>query len=471
MANSRRVKIVCTIGPASRPPAVLRRLIATGLDVARLNFSHGTHAEHGQIIKAVNRAAVQSGKEVAILADLSGPKLRTGIMPGNQEVVLKAGAEFDIVSGPAEGSAVRVGVNDVAFHRKVSRGDQILLSDGLIGLAVLEVRGRTVHCRVVNGGLLGSRKGINLPGVKWKRPALTMKDRADLAFALRHGANWIAMSFVQSAGDVKAVKSLIKRLGYDVPLVAKIEKPEAVDDLENILDASDGIMVARGDLGVEMGPEKVPVIQKLIIHRAHSHSLPVITATQMLESMTVNPRPTRAEASDVANAVYDDTDAVMLSAETSTGKYPVEAVAMMDSIVRESEAHFSNPGNAGIHSRSSIEETVCGAACNAAEKLDLDAIAVFTKSGTTARLVASFRPRCPIYAFVCDGDVRRRMALLWGVVPAPIRPIRHVEELGRIALKHLTHLGAVRSGSMIAVVAGTPLGRPGRTNFLKILKA
>jgi len=470
MINTRRAKIVCTIGPASRHPAVLRRIITAGMDVARLNFSHGTRPEHATAVTAVNRAAAAAGKTVAILADLSGPKIRTGLMKGNKESILHAGRRFTLVSGRVEGDEQRVGVSDPGFHKKVGRGDRILLSDGLIELKVDSVRGRNVSCIVVNGGTLGSRKGVNLPGVQWKRPALTSKDLADLDYALKHGAGYIALSFVQSARDVKAAKSVILRAGHTTPVIAKLEKPEAIEDLDNILDAADGVMIARGDLGVEMGPEKVPVLQKKIIVRAHEHGLPVITATQMLESMTGNPRPTRAEASDVANAVFDNTDALMLSAETSTGKYPVAAVAMMDSIVREAEANYRDQAHAGIRRRTGIEETICDSACNAVEELDVKVMAIFTKSGTTARLISIFRPRSPVCAFACDRQVLARLPLLWGVTPVPIKPVRHVEELSRRAEKCLLRADMVGKGDIIAVVAGTPLGRAGRTNFLKLLK-
>ncbi len=349
----RHSKIVCTIGPATRSPRMIRRLLEAGMDVARLNFSHGTHQEHAHSIAMLRDAAIEHEKPIAILADLQGPKIRTGPLAGSRPVQLRAGQRFVITTSRILGDSTRVNTTFTPLPREVHRGDRILLSDGLIELRVRQVRGREVICEVVNGGALGEHKGINLPGIKLRVPALTPKDRADLAFALKHGANYIAVSFVRRPEDVLLAKSLVRRAGLDTPVIAKLEKPEAIGNLAAILRAADGVMVARGDLGVEMSPERVPVVQKTIIARAREFRKPVITATQMLESMTENPRPTRAEASDVANAVFDGSDAVMLSAETATGKYPVEAVSMMARIIEEAESSITefgrgNRGRAGL---------------------------------------------------------------------------------------------------------------------------
>jgi pyruvate kinase len=325
----RHSKIVCTIGPASRSPRVIDRLLRAGMDVARLNFSHGSHANHAESIGILRAAALQIHKPIAILADLQGPKIRTGPLASGAPVMLRAGQKFVITTARVLGDSTRVSTVFKPLPREVHRGDRILLSDGLIELRVLQVRDREVSCEVVNGGALGENKGINLPGIKLRVPALTPKDREDLLFALKHGANYIAVSFVRRPEDVLLAKSLVRRAGKDTPVIAKLEKPEAIENLDAILRVADGVMVARGDLGVEMNPERVPVVQKTIIKKAREFRRPVITATQMLESMTENPRPTRAEASDVANAIFDGSDAVMLSAETASGKYPVEAVSMM----------------------------------------------------------------------------------------------------------------------------------------------
>src|ERR1700732_4476094 len=325
----RHSKIVCTIGPASRSPRIIDRLLRAGMDVARLNFSHGTHANHAENIAVLRAAAMHLHKPIAILADLQGPKIRTGALAGGSPVILRTGQKFVITTARVLGDSTRVSTVFKPLPREVHRGDRLLLSDGLIELRVEQVRGREVICEVVNGGALGEHKGINLPGVKLRVPALTPKDREDLLFALKHGANYIAVSFVRRPEDVVLAKALVRRAGKDTPVIAKLEKAGAIDNLEAILPASLGVLVARGDLGVEMNPERVPVVQKTIIKRAREFRRPVITATQMLESMTENPRPTRAEASDVANAIFDGSDAVMLSAETASGKYPVEAVSMM----------------------------------------------------------------------------------------------------------------------------------------------
>ncbi len=343
----RHSKIVCTIGPATRSPRMIDRLLGAGMDVARLNFSHGSHEEHAKNISMLRATAIEHEKPIAILADLQGPKIRTGPLAGGGPVLLRTGQRFVITTAKVLGDSTRVNTVFTPLPREVHRGDRILLSDGLIELHVERVSGREVICEVANGGALGEHKGINLPGVKLRVPALTPKDRADLVFALKHGADYIAVSFVRRPEDVLLAKQLIRRAGKDVPVIAKLEKPEAIENLDAILRAADGVMVARGDLGVEMNPERVPVVQKTIIARAREFRRPVITATQMLESMTENPRPTRAEASDVANAIFDGSDAVMLSAETASGKYPVEAVGMMARIIEEAEASIRG-GGAGV---------------------------------------------------------------------------------------------------------------------------
>src|ERR1700731_4374207 len=463
----RHSKIVCTIGPASRSPRVIERLLRAGMDVARLNFSHGSHADHAQSIAILRAAALNLHKPLAILADLQGPKIRTGALAGGVPVVLRAGQKFVITTARVLGDSTRVSTVFKPLPREVHRGDRILLSDGLIELRVLQVRGREVICEVVNGGALGQHKGINLPGIQLRVPALTQKDREDLAFALKQDANYIAVSFVRRPEDVVLAKSLVRRAGKDTPVIAKLEKPEAIENLDAILRVADGVMVARGDLGVEMNPERVPVVQKMIINRAREARRPVITATQMLESMTENPRPTRAEASDVANAIFDGSDAVMLSAETPSGKYPVEAVAMMARIIEEAEASITEFPRPGMQEKLKVAETVAELVCHASRELHMRLIAVFTHSGFTARLVSRYRPLVPIIAFSPEANTRRRMALIWGVMPAEIKDPHKVDSLAAISEKRFLEEKLVRKGDVIGIVAGTPMGIRGTTNFMK----
>ena len=465
--NSRHSKIVCTIGPATRSPRMIRKLIQAGMDVARLNFSHGTHAEHAQSFAMLREAAVALEKPLAILADLQGPKIRTGALAGGGTVTLRTGQKFIITTARVLGDSTRVSTTFYPLPREVKPSDRILLSDGLIELRVQGVHKQEVHCRVLNGGVLGEHKGINLPGVKLRVPALTAKDRGDLRFALAHGADYIAVSFVRRPEDVLLAKSLIRRAKKDVPVIAKLEKPEAIENLEEILRVSEGVMVARGDLGVEMNPERVPVVQKNIIARAREFRRPVITATQMLESMTENPRPTRAEASDVANAIFDGSDAVMLSAETASGKYPVETVEMMGRIIEEAEASIHEYPRPAAQEKLKVPETVAELVCHASRELHMKLIAVFTHSGFTARLVSRYRPLVPIVAFSPEAETRRRLALLWGVTSRSISDIRKIDGLASLAEKRLLEERLVRRGDIIGIVAGTPMGVRGTTNFMK----
>jgi pyruvate kinase len=446
---------------------MIRKLVDAGMDVARLNFSHGNHEEHAQNITALRDAAVLMKKPIAILADLQGPKIRTGALAGGGSVALRTGQKFVITTAKVLGDSTRVSTIFRPLPHEVKPGDRILLSDGLIELRVERLRGQEVHSHVVNGGILGEHKGINLPGVQLHVPALTEKDRLDLRFALKQGVDYIAVSFVRRAEDVVLAKSLIRRAKKDTPVIAKLEKPEAIENLEEILRVSDGVMVARGDLGVEMNPERVPVVQKNIIARAREFRRPVITATQMLESMTENPRPTRAEASDVANAIFDGSDAVMLSAETATGRYPVEAVSMMARIIEQAEESIHEYPRPATQERLKVPETVAELVCHASRELHMKLIAVFTHSGFTARLVSRYRPLVPIVAFSPEAHTRRRMALLWGVTPRSISDIKKIDGLAMIAEKRLMEERLVRKGDVIGIVAGTPMGIRGTTNFMK----
>jgi pyruvate kinase len=465
--HARRAKIICTVGPASNSEDALKDLMRLGMDVARLNFSHGTHEEHGTVIERLRRIAAGENRTISILQDLQGPKIRTGPLEHHQPITLEAGSRVSITPRPVDGTPRLISTTFRGLAREVSPGDRILLSDGRIELRVSRVHGRDVECEVVNGGPLEEHQGINLPGVALSIPALTEKDRVDLQFGLIHGVDMVAVSFVRSAADVHSVRKIIAGHGSDVPIIAKLEKPQALEQLEEILEAADGVMVARGDLGVEMPPEKVPIIQKQVIHRSAEWRKPVIIATQMLESMVENPRPTRAEASDVANAILDGSDAVMLSAETASGQYPREAVTMMAKIVVEAEKSMRElPRRRGTNHRLSIAETICESIAHAAEDLRMGAIAVFTETGNTARMISKYRPKAEIYAF-SDLPVCSRMNLYWGVHPVEREPALSAEEMLSAATHELLRRGRIQVGDVLGVVAGTQMAS-GSTNFMRL---
>jgi pyruvate kinase len=448
----------------------MRDLLRLGMDIARLNFSHGTHEDHAHNIQRLRRAAEREGRTVCILQDLQGPKIRTGPLERHEPVLLKTGSVVTITPKNVEGTATRISTTFPDLARELTAGARILLSDGLIELRVRGVRGKDVLCDVLNGGLLGEHKGINLPGIALSIPALTAKDRKDLEFGLKHGVDAVAISFVRTAADVSMVKKIIAANDSDVPLIAKLEKPQAIDHLEEILEAADGVMVARGDLGVEMAPEKVPVIQKHVIRRATAWRKPVITATQMLESMIENPRPTRAEASDVANAIFDGTDAVMLSAETASGQYPRESVSIMARIVVEAECNMSDFvqfRRRREHSGLSVAETICESIAHSAEDLPMGAIAVFTETGNTARMISKYRPKVPIFAFTHALPVVHRMNLYWGVHPVSCRQARSAEQMVTMAEQTLVRRGLLKPGDVLGVVAGTRQAS-GSTNLMRL---
>jgi pyruvate kinase len=467
----RRAKIVCTIGPACDSEEMIRDLMRTGMDVARLNFSHGTHSEHARRIRRLRRAARHLKRTICILQDLQGPKIRTGLLKDGKAVLLQSRAVLTITPRKVSGTSALISTDFAGLAREVEPGALVLLSDGRIELKVRTIRGDDVECEVLNGGMLGEHQGINLPGAAVAIPALTEKDKRDLEFGLKQGVDVVALSFVRSADDIRMAQSLMREFGKSVPIIAKLEKPQAIERLEEILEVTYGVMIARGDLGVELPPERVPIIQKLVIQRAGVWRRPVITATQMLESMTENPRPTRAETSDVANAIFDGTDSVMLSGETASGRYPRETVAMMARIVLEAEASIAQLPPATRRRREahrySVAETICESIAHAAEDLPMGAIAVFTESGNTARMLSKHRPKACIYAFSRKPEVCNRLNLLWGVHPVHKHEWESAESMLRTAEKELLPRGLLRAGDVLGLVAGTKL-TSGATNFMRL---
>ncbi len=465
----RHTKIIATLGPASTEPRVLAALVRAGIDVARLNLSHGTHADHARVITRLRRAASELGRAVAILVDLQGPKARVGRLAGGQPLRLRAGENVVITPRRVLGGAGLIPTSYGFLARDVRPGDAILLDDGRMDLRVLRVRGRDVHCRVVTGGLLLENKGMNLPDSPLSGPFLTAKDRRDLAFALRQGVDYVALSFVHGARDIMSARRVVQRARRRIPIIAKLELRAAVQRLGEILEAADGVMVARGDLGVEVPLERVPVLQKAILHEANQAGVVVITATQMLESMVERATPTRAEASDVANAIFDGTDAVMLSAETASGRYPVRAVAVMERIIREAErSGFRSAGQAeSLPGRELEVHAVAHAACDAARQAGAMAIVVYTQTGATARILSKLKPPCGILAFGPSEEVRRRMALYRGVRPFAIHLARSTDRLLAAGDREILKRRILAAGQRIVVVSGTT-PRSGATNLMKV---
>ncbi len=453
---------------------MLERLLDAGMDVARLNFSHGTHADHQQVLERVRAASLKVRKAVGILGDLQGPKIRTGkLEKGAVELVV--GKEISISTDEKLiGTQQLIATTYPHLAADVNVGDRILLDDGLLELKVLATdKTSLIRTEVIHGGMLKNNKGINLPGVALRAEALTAKDKEDLIFGLKAGVDMIALSFVRSPEDIELCRQAMREAGRVVPIIAKLEKPEAIARLDAILDKTDGVMVARGDLGVEIPPEEVPAIQKDIIRRANARGLPVIVATQMLDSMTEHPRPTRAEASDVANAVFDNADAVMLSGESASGKYPLESVQMMNRIVEASESamrqSFPRIGSGeAMRIPADFPDVTCGVACRAAREAGASLIVAFTLTGTTARLVSRYRPQVPIIAFSPNQEVRRRLSLLWGVMPRVLEPVQEAEEMVRRVEEELLARGLAKRGERIVIVFGAPIGQPGKINSLRL---
>lgn len=462
----KRTKIVGTLGPASSSPEMIRELIEAGLDVARINFSHGTHEGHARTIGNVRRVAAELGRAVAILGDLQGPRIRVGLLDAPREL---ADGEEIVLSPDSIASGDQVPVTFHLLAQDVSTGNRILINDGLIELLVLAVEGESVRCRVLHGGTLSSNKGMNLPGVHVSAPSLTEKDRADLVFAVEQDLDAVALSFVRVAADIEELRTLVPN---HMLVVAKIEKDVALQNIEEILRATDVVMVARGDLGVELPFEEVPIAQKRIIAMANRMGRPVITATQMLESMITHPRPTRAEASDVANAILDGTDAVMLSAETAAGQFPRLAVEAMRRIILEIESSPRPPYAQRIEFRTegavNTEDAIAAATSAAVRMLHAPLVVVFTKSGFSARIVSSHRPAVPILALTDEPRVCRQLSLVWGVIPRLVPTARGYDHMVAMALRDATELNLAITGDRVIVTAGAPFDVPGTTNLLKV---
>jgi pyruvate kinase len=462
----RRTKIVCTIGPATESEKAIRGLIQSGMDVARLNFSHGSYAFHAKIIRTIRRIAQRLDKPVALLQDLPGPKIRVGAIEGNR-AALPTGRQFTLTNRKTLGNNRIVSVSYRDFPRFVKRGDPILLGDGEIELEVLKTGAREVLCKIAVGGVLGSHKGIHFPRGSLDLPSLTPQDRRDMAFGIAQGVDLVALSFVRDSSDILQARREMKKHGIEIPIIAKIEKHEALDHIDSILGAVDGIMVARGDLGLEIPPEKIPAVQKMIIRKANYLGKPVITATQMLRSMVQNPRATRAEVADIANAILDGTDALMLSEESASGAYPIQAVKTMAQVAAETEG-ILRPRAEFEGVQNSVPEAISHAAVSLARDLQVKAFLVPTTSGSTARLIARYRPTQPIIAISPISQTVQSLALVWGIYPFRIRAPQNTDALIKIAQRKALELGVVRKGDLVAITAGLPLHQPGTTNMITV---
>ena len=466
----RTTKIVATLGPATDTPEMVGQLLESGVDVFRLNASHGVQEDHARRVKLVRAVAEERGVHAAILLDLQGPKIRLGTFE-NGGCLLRNGTEFRITTDEVVGTCERASTTYKSFVKDVQPGNQVLLADGSVSLKVLAKTDTDAICQVVSGGPISDRKGINLPGVEVSAASMSKKDLADLRFGLEAGIDFVALSFVRKRDDVLRLRLYLEEADSHVKIISKIEKPEAFHNLDAILEESDGVMVARGDLGVEVALEKVPFMQKQIIERARKHGKFVITATQMLETMIENSYPTRAEVSDIANAIYDGTDALMLSAETSAGKYPVESVKMMARIAIEAEASISAQGYRELSSRQqqpSYADIMADMAFRASRLVGAKAIVVFTASGSSARLVSRYRPPVPIFAFTGSVTVARQLAVIFGVRPIVAEDPKNVDEFVRVLDAMLLEHGWCKERDNVVFIAGQPIGRPGSTNFLKL---
>ncbi len=468
----KRTKIVCTIGPASESKEVFRKLVMRGLNVARLNFSHGSHEEHGERIRVIKEVREELNEPVAILLDTKGPEIRTGKFK-DPEVELLEGQEFTITTRDVLGDNTICNVSYEGLARDVKVGDSILIDDGLVGLKVQNIVGDTdIQCIVENAGIVKNNKGVNVPGVKINLPAITEKDESDIKFGIEMDIDFIAASFVRKAADVLAIRKILEdNNGSHIQIISKIENQEGMDNLDEIIEVSDGLMVARGDLGVEIPTEEIPLAQKEMIRKCNRAGKPVITATQMLDSMIRNPRPTRAEVTDVANAIFDGTDAIMLSGETAAGKYPAEAVEVMSNIAKRAEAAIDYRGllkTKAIEMETSVTDAISHATCTTAADLDASAIVTATSSGYTTRMVSKFRPSAPIIATTTSESVRRRLSLIWGVYSVITEQLHSTDDIIDISVSKALEAELIRNGDLIVITAGVPVGVSGTTNLIKV---
>lgn len=464
----RKTKIVCTIGPASQSKEVLEKLIRAGMNVARLNMAHGSHDYHRQTVSNIREVSLRLGIPVAILMDIKGPEVRIGEM-GPEKVILDEGQNYILTSQQVIGNKEKVFVNYPGLVKQIEVGEQVLIDDGLIRLEVKEKNNTDIICQVVVGGELKSHKGVNLPGTIIDLPAMTEKDKRDLTLAIEEKLDFIAASFIQKAADVLAIRAFLEEHNWNMDIISKIESREGVKNIEEIIRVSDGIMVARGDLGVQIPTEEVPLVQKMIISRCNQAGKPVITATQMLDSMIRNPMPTRAEATDVANAIFDGTDAIMLSGETAAGKYPVEAVQTMDRIARKTEEAL--PYDDILEKQfigRTVPDAISRATCQTARDLGVSAILSATSSGHTAQMVSKYRPRALIIAITPQERIARKMQLVWGVYAVKVAYTENTDEMMKVAVEGALRSGLVKNGEMVVITAGVPVGTPGTTNLLKV---
>ncbi|MFY9273042.1 MAG: pyruvate kinase [Thermacetogeniaceae bacterium] len=466
----RKTKIVCTIGPASDSLEMMKKMIEAGMDVARLNFSHGTHEEHEARIIRLRQAMEETGKSIALMLDTKGPEIRTGYVKGDQ-VTLKEGSQVVITTEDILGDEKRFSITNRTLPQIVAAGNTIMIADGMLQLEVISTTDTEILCKVITGGELGNQKNVNVPGVSLDLPSLTEKDIDDINFGIEQGVDFIAASFVRRSSDVLAIRRLLESRDADIHIISKIENEEGVKNIDDIIKVSNGIMVARGDMGVVIPAQDVPLIQKTIIKKCNRVGKPVITATQMLDSMIRNPRPTRAEASDVANAILDGTDAVMLSGETAAGKYPLEAVRMMSRIAERTEESLDYENillQRTAERPNTTTDAISHASCSIAQDLGAVAIITSTKSGFTARSVSKYRPRAPVIAVCPDERVRRKLCLVWGVQPLPTEDINNTDEMIKKAVDTSLNEGLIKCGDLIVITAGVPAGVPGTTNLIKV---
>lgn len=467
----RKTKIICTLGPAVDDQNILRKLMQKGMDVARINFSHGTHEEHRTRVEIFKRVREELGLPIPLLLDTKGPEIRTGKFETGV-VELKQGDSFVLCNENTAGNNTCASVTYKELYKDVKRGSKILINDGLVELEVDEIKDKDIHCTVLNGGVIGNNKGINVPGAEIHLPSLTEQDVADIRFGIENEFDLIAASFVRKASDVVEIKKVLEKYGgQDIKVIAKIENREGIQNFDEIIKVADGIMVARGDLGVEIPVEEVPIVQKNLIEKCYRSGKPVITATQMLDSMIRNPRPTRAEASDIANAIYDGTSAIMLSGETASGKYPVESLETMSKVAEKAESsmdYWKRFSSMQFDMMASVTNAISHATCTTALDLKASAIITVTQSGHTARMISRFRPACPIIATTVSPRVQRQLSLSWGVLPYLVNVASTTDEMFDMGVEKALESGLVKNGDLVVITAGVPIGISGTTNILKV---